>query len=212
MKIRIALADDHPMVIEGIKNMLRAYPQYEVTHSYTTGQALLEGLAVDVPDVLLLDLNFPDTTGNHLVRAIKPLYPGLAILAVTGIDDPVEIQDMMQHGCSGYIRKSADKSVLAEAIAQVAAGETYIEQSLKDALVQYVTSPSQEVSRTIKLSEREQEVLDLIAEGLTNMEIADRLYISHRTVGHHRVSLYEKFKVNNTATLIKAAVLSGFVR
>lgn len=212
MKIKITIADDHPMVIEGIKNMLRFYPQFEVISNYTSGEALLEGLAVQVPDVLLLDLNFPDTTGNALVRTIKPLYPQLSILAVTGIDDPIEIQDMMQHGCSGYIRKAADKSVLVEAIEQIVSGETYIEPYLKESLVQYLTSPAQEAARSIKLTEREQEVLELIAEGLTNMEIADRLFISHRTVGHHRVSLYEKFKVNNTATLIKAAVLSRLVR
>ncbi len=212
MKTTITIADDHPMVIEGIMNMLRPFEQFEIISSYHSGDSLLKGLAERAPEVLLLDLHFPDTTGNYLVRNIKPRYPRINIIAVTGVSDPFEIHDMMQHGCSGFVRKTADKSILVEAIETVCAGATYIEPPLKEILLQYVLQAGQTTTLQVKLTERENEVLQLIAEGMTNKEIADRLFLSHRTVGHHRFSLYEKFGVNNTATLIKAAVLSRFIQ
>src|SRR5690606_18939105 len=105
MNIKLAIADDHPLVAQGISKMLARYPQVEIRAYYPTGAALLAGLAEEQPDVLLLDIHFPDTTGNELVRTIIPKYPELKILVLTSVDDPYEVQDMIQNGCLGYVQK-----------------------------------------------------------------------------------------------------------
>ncbi len=212
MNIKIAIADDHPLVAQGISKMLAHYPQIEVISYYLTGNALLSGLQEQQPDVLLLDIHFPDTTGNELVRAIAPQYPDLKILVLTSVDDPYEVQDMMQNGCLGYIQKTVASETLLKAIETVYYGEQFLEPALKEALVQAMFQPGQKKTENIRLTAREQEILEMICAGLTNMDIGQKLFLSHRTIENYRISLYQKFNVNNTAQLVKMAVQYKFVR
>ncbi len=213
MNIKIAIADDHTIVAESLGKMLSKQPGMSVVASYGTGTALLEGLKMQQPDVLLLDIHFPDSTGNELVRMIKPLYPDLKILAITSVDDPYNVQDMMQQGCSGYVHKTVTSAMLVEAIETIHAGGEFLQPSLKEGLLKTILYPDNSKNlRSIQLTSREQEILALICEGLTNMEISDKLYLSHRTIEYNRMILYQKFGVKNTASLVKLAVQHGLIK
>lgn len=209
-KIRIAIADDHPIVAEGLSTLLSRQPSFEIVAIYNTGAALLEGLANGQPDVLLLDIHFPDTTGNQLARTISKQYPQVRILAITSVDNVFDIKDMLQHGCSGYLLKSSPLPMVITAIETVYKGEQFLEPSLKEQLLQAILDPRQKpVSQ--KLTQREQTLLQLLSEGKTNNEIAAQLFLSHRTIENNRLSLYQKLGVKNTAELIKTAIQQGLL-
>jgi len=210
--INIAIADDHPIVVEGIGNLLRRHPSFKVIAEYATGAALLEGLARRAPDVLLLDMHFPDTTGNELVRIIAKKYPAVRILVITSVDSVFDIRDMMQHGCSGYLLKSAALPVLTEAIETVYNGGQFLEPAMKEQLLQSMLSPGRAKPATQKLTQREQALLELLSQGKTNNEIAAQLFLSHRTIENNRLALYQKLGVKNTAELIRTAIQQGLVK
>ncbi len=210
--IRITLADDHPIVLEGIANLLRTRNNFIVGAAYTSGETLLEGLAKDVPDVLLLDFYFPDTTGLQLVKKITKLYKSIRILVLTSSDSSLDISDMMKNGCSGYILKSAPLPILIEAIEAVNRGEQYLQAGLKELLLNNLLMPSQRKEVTdIKFTQRERTILTLLSEGKTNNEIAAQLFVSLRTIENNRLALYKKMGVKNTAELIKSAIKQGLL-
>ncbi len=209
MSIKVAITDDHPLIADGISKMLARHPQMEFLTHYATGAALLAGLKEQQPDVLLLDINLPDISGNELVRKLLPEYPELKILVLTSVDDPFEIQDMMQHGCLGYVQKTIAPETLLKAIETVYSGEQFLEPALKEMLVQTMLQVGQ---KTIMLNEKQQEILELICEGMTNMDIGQRLCLSHRTVEKYRLALYEKFNVTNTTLLLRRALQYKFIK
>jgi DNA-binding NarL/FixJ family response regulator len=210
MSIYIAIADDHTFIAEGISKMLARYPHIEVGEHYMTGAALLKGLETGQPDVLLLDIQFPDTTGNALVRILSPRYPNMKILVITSIVDPFEVQDMLQHGCLGYVQKNVSSAVLAHAIETVHRNERFMEASVQQRLWETMLAPK--VESPFQISAKEQEILELICEGLSNMEIGDKLFMSHRTVENYKMSLYQKFGVHNAVTLTKMALRYKFIK
>ncbi len=211
MNIKIAIADDHPIVVEGISNLLRTQEHFEITATYTSGTALLLGLEQQQPDVLLLDIQFPDMTGNELVRIIIPKYPAIRILVLSGVDNIFDIKDMMQQGCAGYVLKNAALRVLINAIKTVHAGEEFLEQALKEQLYKSLIKPGLQKRRSDKLTHREQKILELIAKGYTNQEIAGMLFLSYRTIQNNRLNIYQKLQVHNTPELIKMALQAGLI-
>lgn len=211
MNIKIAIADDHPIVIEGISNLLKKEKNLEVVATYQTGEEVLKGLKKEQPDVLLLDIQFPDTTGNELARIIIPKYPKIKILVLSGVDNIFDIKDMMQQGCAGYILKNVALNVLVEAIETVHAGKEFLEPELKEQLFKSLLKPGLEKKSSYKLTQREQKILELIAEGYTNTQIAGMLFLSYRTIQNNRSALYQKLEVNNTPELIKKALQIGLI-
>lgn len=211
-KIKIAIADDHPIVVEGISNLLNKHSHIEVIATYETGSALLDGLSQQLPDILLLDMLFPDTTGNQLIRQISKLYPQLPVLVITSSDNVIDIKDMMQHGCSGYLLKSAALPVLVEAIETVHNGKQFLEPVIKEQLLQLYLSSTRPKTVTYKLTKREEIILKLLSEGKTNNDIAAELFLSHRTIENNRMFLYQKLGVKNTAELIKTAIQQGLIQ
>ncbi len=212
MSIRIAIADDHPVVAAGMANLLREYEHFNVIAIYHSGAALLAGLEREQPDVLLLDIQFPDTTGNELMKIIAQQYPKVRVLAVTSVNNVFDIKEMMQLGGKGYILKSAALEVLIEAIEKIYAGEEYLEPVLKERLYQTLLNPAGQKRSEYKLTQRELTILELLAEGKTNNEIAAQLILSHRTIENNRLSLYQKLEVNNTAALLNTAYKKGLLK
>lgn len=208
MPIRIAITDDHPLVVSGLQTALQGHPHIVVTAVYTTGADLLNGMASGLPDVLLLDLQLPDASGKDLAVALLKQYPGLRILVLSGLEDAALIREMLQAGCMGYIVKSStDGQLLLRAIEQVYEGEFFLEESLRRDLLHSIIRQKKEQARTeALLTRREKEVLDLISREYTNQEIADKLSLSVRTIESHRFSLLHKLNVRNTAGLVKAAL------
>ncbi len=209
--IKIAITDDHPMIIDGLLNALRGVKNIHIVGTYKNGTELINGLQVQQADVLLLDLQLPDRNGNELVPVILQQYPGIHILILSGIESSPYIKEMMQRGCKGYLLKSnTDQATLIDAINEVYNGGIYLEHSLKEQLLHEMLVAKRKSDKlNPKITQREKEVLNLIMSELTNQEIADRLYISLRTVETHRYNLLQKLNVKNTAGLLRVARQMG---
>ncbi len=210
MSIQVAIIDNHPMTIKGVQAMLAAYPQIKLRSMYTTGKALLDGLKESLPDVLLLDLLLPDTSGKELAEIITAEYPSVRIIALTSLDAPSHVKSMMRRGCSGYLLKDTDAETLAFAIEQVYTGKEFIEPSIKEQILQNVLKMKKPaIEHLPKLTHREKEILTLIVQEHTSQEIADKLFISLRTVETHRFSLLQKLDAKNMVALVKIAMQMG---
>lgn len=210
MCIKIVITDDHPMVISGIAAMLQDAARIGISGVYQNGSALLEGLALQQPDVLLLDMRLPDIMGPELVKKIWLLYPQQKIIIVTNEDNPYLAKEMLKLGCKGYLLKSASRDVIMDAIEKVYAGSVYIDAPIQQLIID---SAVHGVSTTkIHLTPREEEILNLLCEGLSSHDIADKLFLSHRTIDAHRHSLNQKFNVKNTTALVKKAMQAGWIQ
>lgn len=213
--IHIAIADDHPMVISGLVALLQPYAHVLVTTTHNNAAQLLEGLDYYRPDVLLLDILLPDRSGKELVPELKERYPDMKILVLTSLDAPSMVTTMMRRGCTGYLLKGAEPETLLEAIESVAVGKEYIDVSLKEQLMQNMLHFRQNAKNkgvVPELTQREKEVLGLIAAEYTTKEIAEKLFISYHTAENHRNNLIQKLDVKNTVGLIRVAIQLGLVK
>lgn len=203
------------MVITGLTTLLKPYKQIKIVSTYTQAADVLKGFKNTLPDVLLLDLILPDKMGKDLVPELLLLYPDLKILILTSIDTPAMVSSMMRKGCRGYLLKDTGPEVLVEAIETVHRNEEYIEPALKEQLLQnvikYKNQQQQENNILPELSQREKEILKLIAEEYTTKEISEKLFISYRTAENHRYNLLQKLDVKNTAGLVKIAIQLGLI-
>jgi DNA-binding NarL/FixJ family response regulator len=198
MATRVFIVDDHYMVIEGIRSLLQDEKTIEWMGHAKNAASCLSFLQQQQPDVILMDINLPDKSGIDLCREIKEKYPSIFIIGLSTFNQQSFISKMMDNGASGYILKNASLQELVEAIQLVSAGKTYMSFEAGQTLQRANDHP-------IVLTRREKEVLELIAEGLTNHETAARLFVSTSTIDTHRKNLLAKFDVKNTASLIKMA-------
>ncbi len=211
MKIRIAIADDHLMVINGIQKMLSEFTGFVITDTWMNGEELIEGLEQNVPDVLLLDIQMPGKKGDKLLPLILKKHPDMKVLVLTNFDSLFYVRTMMQHGAKGFLLKSTDPGMLTDAIRAVYEGREYIEPELEIQLKEKNIRTNRMSVTMPAVSTREREVLQLIADGNTTQEIAESLFLSFTTVENYRFNLLSKFGVKNTATLVKKAVQLGMV-
>jgi DNA-binding NarL/FixJ family response regulator len=212
MNIRLAIADDHHMIIQGLRHILLQYPYIELVGTYSNGAELLRGLESEVPDVLLLDIQMPGKTGDELVEIILELYPSVKILALTNYDSTLYIRNMFKYGAHGYLLKTTEEKTLIEAITTVYQGGEFIEAQLKDKMEQELLKTNRAVSTKPKLSTREKEVLQLIVDGNTDEEIAKTIFLSPTTVRHYRISILLKMDAKNAASLTKKALQLGLAK
>jgi DNA-binding NarL/FixJ family response regulator len=198
--IRVFIADDHYMVIEGIRSLLQHEKEIEWMGHASNADSCLAFLKNQQPDVILMDINMPGMSGIDLCKKVKEEYPNVFVVGLSTFNQQSFIQKMMEHGASGYVLKNATQAELMEAITTVAKGQTYLSDEAAAALKKVDTSAMPLITR------REKEVLALIAEGLTNGEIATKLFISIATVDTHRKNLLVKFQTKNTASLVRTAM------
>jgi DNA-binding NarL/FixJ family response regulator len=199
MSIKIFIVDDHYMVIEGIHSLLQNEKGIEWTGHATNAASCLAYLQQHQPDVILMDINLPDKSGIDLCKEVKHKYPAVFVIGLSTFNQQSFIQKMMDNGASGYVLKNATSEELMEAIVVVSKGKTY----LSSEAAQTVKSKPE---NNIVLTRREKEVLELIADGMTNNEIAQKLFVSVTTVDTHRKNLLAKFDTRNIASLIKTAM------
>lgn len=213
-KIKLYLVDDHKLFIKGIISLFEENSEMEVVgHACSATQYLNDSQAAE-PDVILIDINMPDMTGIELTRIIKEKNPKAKILALTMFEDILYIQKMIQSGANGYVLKSADMQVLIDAIKTVANGGKYWDAEIRNTILEKVGAIDSDEFKDLnqnKLSKRELEILYLITKELSNSQIAEKLFISERTVETHRKNIMAKTKTSNTVGLVKLAIREGLV-
>ncbi len=206
--IKIAVVDDHPVMLSGVKNLLENHRHIEITGGYQSGQLLLAALAVQQPDVLLVDIQLPDIQGDELTRLVAEQYPGVRMLIFTTHNSIFLIRSCINNGATGYMLKTEEENVLVTAIETVFKGEEYFSPAIKDILANDALARSRH-GHTPELTIREKEILKLIAEEYTNQQIARELHLSPRTVENYRLVLMHKLDAKNVVGLIKNAMRMG---
>jgi DNA-binding NarL/FixJ family response regulator len=204
MANKVFIVDDHYMVIEGIRSLLQNEKAIEWMGHATNAASCLSFLQHQVPDIILMDISMPDRSGIDLCKEVKEKYPSVFIIGLSTFNQQSFIQKMMDNGASGYVLKNATQEELMEAIELVANGKTYLSDEVSKVL-------RKQDDTHIVLTRREKEVLDLIADGMTNNEIGEKLFISPSTVDTHRKNLLAKFEAKNTASLIHIASQMQFI-
>jgi DNA-binding NarL/FixJ family response regulator len=199
MAIKVFIVDDHYMVIEGIRSLLQNETGIELVGHATNASSCLAFVQQEQPDVILMDINLPDKSGIELCKEVKGKYPSVFIIGLSTFNQQSFIGKMMDNGASGYVLKNATQEELMEGIETVMKGKTYLSNEAALSLHKHNST------ETPVLTRREKEVLELIADGMTNGEIAEKLFISVTTVDTHRKNLLAKFDAKNTASLIKTA-------
>jgi two-component system response regulator NreC len=209
-KIAVLLMDDHVVVREGLRALLERQDDIDVMAEAST---VAEALSLDVdPDVVVADLMLPDERGVEVVRRLKQRHDKAAILVLTMVDNPTDVQQCLAAGARGYLLKETAGSELVDAVRKVAGGEEYLQPSLGASLAKWKESPGRVRTRAVDdLTPREREVLRLIALGHTNTEIATMLYVSVRTVENHRAGVMRKLGLRTRAELVRHAAEAGLI-
>ena len=213
-KIRLVLVDDHDVVRTGLRMLLEHQPDMEIVGEASTGAEALEMATHAEPDVVVMDITLPDISGIEATRRIKQSLPGVAIVALTIHEDEQYFFEMLQAGASGYVPKRAAPEDLINAIRAAYNEEIYLYPTLAKALVSDFLGRSHtapEHSALEELTPREKEVLELLAGGLTNDEIASQLVISPHTVARHRENLMRKLGLHSKSELVKYAIRKGII-
>ncbi|MBN8674857.1 MAG: response regulator transcription factor [Chitinophagales bacterium] len=200
--IKVYIVDDHAVVIEGIYSLLQKEKDIEMAGYASNAANCLQYFSNHTADVILMDISLPDMNGVDLCKLIKKNYPGIMVLALSTFNQGTYIRKMMESGASGYLLKNAGRQEIIEAIKIVVKGKTYLSFDAGQAL----KSGTEQLNSIPPLTKREKEVLAAVAEGLTNMQIAEKLFISVDTVESHRKNLHAKLNVKNTAMLVRFAL------
>ncbi|MDT8305172.1 MAG: response regulator transcription factor [Anaerolineae bacterium] len=213
-KIRLLLADDHVVVRSGLRMLLQARDDIEIVGEAENGREAVEKVRALHPDVVLMDVQMPDMNGIDATRRIKEVAPDTAVLALTMHEDDHYFFEMLHAGASGYVPKRAAPDELVKALHTVHQGNVFLYPSLATRLVKDYLQRAEAGDQPLvqdDLTPRELEVLTLIAEGMTNAEIADRLVISVKTVDRHRENLMRKLNLHNRIDLVKYALKMGLI-
>ena len=207
------MVDDHKIVRDGIKLMLEPQAGIDVIAEAEKGEDVVSMLETEAVDVVVMDINMPGINGIATTKLVKEKYPAIKVLALTMSSDDSHIRQMVQAGASGYIMKSAGRDELTRAIHEVMDGKHYFsDQATQSIMMDLVKNKGKSsVPDPIHITERELEVLQMIVKEHTNQEIAEKLYISPRTVDAHRRNLLQKTGARNTAGLVKYAFQHGLV-
>jgi DNA-binding NarL/FixJ family response regulator len=213
-KLHIVLADDHTILREGLRALLSADPNFEIVGEAEDGREAVRCVEKLTPDLLLMDLSMPKMSGMDAISEIKKRYPDTKIIALTVHKTEEYLATTLKAGVDGYVLKDATQDELVMAIHNVMAGKPYLSPGISEKVIEgYLEGKegSQSVSSWQRLSQREREVLKLIAEGYKNKEIAEVLCISLKTVEKHRANLMKKLDLHNAAMLTVYAVERGLV-
>jgi DNA-binding NarL/FixJ family response regulator len=209
-KIRIIIADDHQLFRNGLKILLNAFPEFEVTGEASNGEEFLRILQDTKAEIALMDINMPEMDGIEATRKGLKICPGLNIIALSMYGEEEYYNKMVDSGAKGFILKDSDISEVKEAILTVHKGGNYFSQELLYHVIQRIKHRESE-NKSANLSKREREILLKICEGLSNQEIAETLFISKRTVDKHRANLLGKTNSKNTASLILFAIKNKLI-
>ncbi len=215
--IRVFLVDDHVIMCDGLRAVLAGDPLLQVVGEAANGQKLLDQLPAVPVDVVLIDMNMPVLGGLATTQELHVRYPHVRILMLSMLTNEHTIAEVLAAGAHGFVLKNADKSEIVAAILAVAAGKRFLCSDIGFSLLKKLTASEgapadPDAKRLAGLSHREQEILQLVAVGLTNQQIADQLFTSLRTVESHRQNLLVKTGAKNTPALVKYAIQQGLLK
>jgi two-component system response regulator NreC len=211
--LRILLADDHVTVRHGLKLLIDSQPDMKVVAEASDGNAAVEHAVALKPDVIVMDISMPGMNGLIATRKLKQLQPGAAIVTLTRHADDAYLQELLRAGVSGYVLKQSAPTELLQAIRAAAAGGQYLDSALTARVTAaFLGKPGTRVTRpAAAVSGRESEVLQLIASGYSNKEIAARLSLSVKTVEAHKANAMRKLGLNGRIDIVKYATLQGWL-
>jgi DNA-binding NarL/FixJ family response regulator len=207
--VRVVLADDHPVVRDGLRALLTSLPGVEVVGEAATGRDAVREAVLHHPDVLVMDLQMPDLNGIDATREVGRAAPDVGVLVLTMYDDDDSVFAAMRAGARGYLLKGADQDEIVRAIHAVAGGQAIFGPGVAVRVLGYFSTPPRVDAPFPELTDREREVLDLIAGGLTNTAIARRLGLAGKTVGNHISNIFAKLQVAGRAEAIVRARREG---
>jgi DNA-binding NarL/FixJ family response regulator len=213
-KIRLGIADDHKIFRNGLKATLEDNPDFDLIVEASNGKQLIAQLATNVPDVILMDIKMPEMDGIQTTAQVKQRYPGVKVLALSMFNEDKYIVDMMKAGASGYLLKNAEPEEIIEAISTVYHKDYYFNEHLSVTLIKQLAGNSPAGNAAMSLAdfnEREIEVLRLVCQECSNQEIADKIFLSVRTVEGYRARLFEKTRSKNLVGLVIFAVKTGII-
>ena len=214
-KIRVLIADDHKIIRVGLRGLIELSRDIEVVAEAENGTEVKELIKKFKVDVVLMDIDMGNTSGIETTRQLKTDHPEINVLGLTMHEEQDYIVEMLEAGASGYLLKSTGLDELLTAVRTAAKGDSYFSQQVSATLLQAITrkktAPLSKNNHSAPLSDREIEVLRLIAQEHSNIEIAEKLFISVRTVDTHRRNLLEKLQARNTAGLVKYAIEKGIL-
>jgi DNA-binding NarL/FixJ family response regulator len=206
-KIHLVIADDHLVVRDGLRGMLESQPDFEVVGEASNGEEAVQLASSLKPEVVLMDLRMPVMDGVTAIRQIKDNQPGVQVLVLTTYDSDADILPAIEAGATGYLLKDISREELYSAVRATARGESVLAPGVAARLIGRMRAPAEE-----KLSSRELEVLQLVAEGASNSEIASRLHISQATVKSHLVHIFGKLGVSDRTAAVTVALQRGIMR
>ncbi len=206
-KIRILMADDHPVVRAGIRGMLETQDEFQVIAEAENGREAFEQIAKIKPDVVLMDLRMPEMDGVEAIGRIKEKYPDINILVLTTYDTDADIVRAVEAGATGYLLKDAPREELFRAVRATAKGETVLAPVVAARLMGKVRDHGEQA-----LSAREIDVLLLVARGASNQDVAEKLHVSTATVKSHLIQIYQKLGVSDRTAAVTTAIERGIIR
>jgi DNA-binding NarL/FixJ family response regulator len=210
--IKVAIADDHPLIINGVIDMLSANDNIQVQATYLDGAAAIEGIRKEQPDVLILDIQMPGIRGEEVTLVLRKEFPELKILALTNFDNTLYASNMIQNGAMGYLLKNTSRETLIKAVEAVHSGEKFLSEEMHVRIDDLQRKIKTKSAVKNSLTPRETDILRLLAAGKNNQQIAEELFLSKRTVENYRLNLTIKLDVKNTAALIKYAIEMGITK
>lgn len=205
--IKLSMADDHTIVLNGFQKIVAEANDITIAGMYTDGDELLKDLPNNKPDILILDIQMPGKNGIELATIIRKKYPAIKIIVLSSVEVLAQVKKMLQLGCMGYLLKNIDADTFLTAIRTVYGNEQFIHEDLRKHLVNNLFTPA----HFVKITRREKEILQMIAQEMTTQEIAEKLFLSTHTIVNHRNNLLQKLNVKNTAGLMLKAVEEGLL-
>jgi DNA-binding NarL/FixJ family response regulator len=210
--IKILVVDDHPLVIDGIRTMLKDESYLQIEAAAKTGKDALAFLETGIPvDVILLDINLPDTDGLRLCELIREKNKTVKILGLTYVNEAGIITQLIKKGGNGYLLKNMEREELIDAINKVMDGTIYLSKAANEKIIQQLQGHGLSQKEIPVLTRREKEILQLLSEGMTSNEIAGKLFLSNYTVDTHRKNMLQKFNVHNTQSLMNVVRELGII-
>lgn len=205
--IKVAIIDDQLLILKGLQKLLTNVDKIEITGLFTDAETLLEGFKKELPDVLILDFQMPRQSGIELAAIVVRAYPSVKMIALTHVDVLIQMKEMLETGCLGYLLKDVKPAVLIQAIETVYTGEQFLDEAFK---IQLFKSIEQQHEKN-QITRREKEILKLLVQQNSHQQIANKLYLSLRTVENHQSNLLQKLNASSADNLVHLAISEGLV-